>query len=387
MRGQYRFYAVVIPGLEKLAADELASLSAINIHAEEGGVGFSGTMDTLFRVNIRARTPTRILLRLAKFSAMGEQTFSHALTGIEWARYLRRRDTVRFHVSLHQSRLKHADVIEHIIRESIEKTVWEDEDHITSSLPATTFQFQDIYVRLNNNHGTVSLDTSGERLDRRGYRLMTVQAPLRETIAAAVLRWIEWTPDLPLCVPMCGSGTFAIEAAWMATQTAPGSGRHFLFETWPSFREKRWQRTLQKVQNMHKRDRELCIYASDVEGDALRATRANAVKAGVEAHLQVQQHNVFDLRPEHCLPVGEHVQGMMICNPPYGLRLKEDHLVFFRKLGILLRTHFFGWDVAIFCPDTACVAALALPIRKTLRLRHGGRWLNVLHVNAAIKRK
>lgn len=363
-----RMYAVVIPGMESLAADELAELSAHAIQPDEGGVAFSGTWDTLFRVNLRSRLITRILLRLGKFQAERIEQFEKAVAGLDWQHYLNGKDLVNVEVSSHQSRLRHT----RMLQQAVLKVVKPFTVNQKSADSATS---QTVFVRLNNNRCVISLDTSGERLDRRGYRVQSVAAPVRETIAAGVLRWMNWQAEIPLINPMCGSGTIAIEAAMMARNLSPSLQHSFPFISWPCLKPRIWKKSLDKAQQL-KGNEPLAIRATDISQQCVSASRENAGKAGVSSSLVIGQQDCFDMD----VSAMGLSQGLMICNPPYGQRLQGDARGLYHRLGRWFEAQGPGWQMALFSPDKGCSRALALPVKRSLQLRHGGKWIEVLHL-------
>ncbi len=362
----YRFYAVVIPGLEDIAMKELEQLSAHEIQKDNGGVHFSGTMDTMFRVNIRSRCITRVLLRLKRFTAMSLNDIREKTQQVEWARFLNANVSLRVHVSCHASKLMHTAKIEAEICEAIKKSGFSlnSEDNT-----------QQVFIRIENNRCLLSIDTSGERLDRRGYRLEGGKAPLRETLAAGVLQWMEWTQAETLMVPMCGSGTFAIEAAIAATHQAPGLNHAFAFLAWPQLKQKAWERVLKRARTMVKNIDSLPVYASDINQDAIEVTKRNAQRANVEKLMSIEQKDVKELsKPERDEP------GLIVCNPPYGQRIDTNVRGLYAALGKLYQRDYRDWRMAVFSPERACEQALGLPVKRRLKVKHGGQWMYILHI-------
>jgi len=231
-------------------------------------------------------------------------------------------------------------------------------------------------LRIDDNICTVSIDTSGERLDRRGYRKFSGLAPVRETIVAAILRWMQWTPDQPLLAPMCGSGTFAIEAAMIAAKKAPGLSHDFPFVRWPSLQQKRWKRALQKAESMHS-DVKPQIFASDLAAGILDQAKENARCADVFEQITFAQLDARQLM----VPEGVSESGLIVCNPPYGDRVKGDVTTLCRQLGKQFKQHFSGWKMAVMVPDKDCEKALGLPVKKRLKIKHGGKWVHVLFIS------
>ncbi|MDT8375830.1 MAG: class I SAM-dependent RNA methyltransferase [Mariprofundaceae bacterium] len=363
----YHFYAIVIPGLEAVAAKELEELSAHEIRTDSGGVHFAGTMETMFRVNLRSRCITRVLLRLKRFTAMSLSDLGQKVEKVAWEQYLNSDSGITVHANCHASKLMHTTKIENEVREAIKKSGFSG-----NSAAAR----QQIFIRIENNRCLLSIDTSGERLDRRGYRLESGKAPVRETLAAGVLQWMQWRPDEALLVPMCGSGTFAIEAAMMGIRQAPGLAHAFPFLTWPQLKQKGWERVLKRTQAMMRDDIDaLSIHASDVNPDAVETAARNADRAGVERLIHMEQKEIKELKSH------EHLHsGLVICNPPYGQRIDTNVHALYATLGKMHKNEFSGWRMAVFSPDHRCEKYLGLSVKRRLKVKHGGKWVNILHV-------
>ena len=362
----YRFYAIVTPGLEKIAAKELEQLSAHEIKTDNGGVHFSGTMETMFRANLRSRSITRILMRLKKFTALSLNDLSRAVEQIDWTQFLDR-SNVAVHASCQASKLMHTAKIENEIKDRIGKSV----------LPVESEGFeQQLFIRIENNRCLLSIDTSGDRLDRRGYRLESGKAPLRETLASAILQWIEWKPDEPLMVPMCGSGTFAIEAALMANRMASGLAHAFPFLHWPQLKRKGWERVLERTRSMQLSEvGSLGIHASDINPEAVAITGRNAGRAGVEQWIHLEKRDVREL-----LPPENSNEGVIVCNPPYGQRIDTNVSALYAALGRTFKNSFHGWRMAVVLPDLKLESQLELPVKRRIKVKHGGKWVYVVHV-------
>jgi putative N6-adenine-specific DNA methylase len=235
--------------------------------------------------------------------------------------------------------------------------------------PAT----QQVLIRLVNNQCTISLDTSGELLHRRGYRLATAKAPLRETLACAVLTLCGWRPDQPLLDPFCGAGTFAIEAARWVLGIPPGWDRSFAFHSWPSFDQATWE-ALRAGMGAARRAALPCpITCSDREPGAVRMARDNAARAGVVDLVPIEQGDFFDLRPGA-------PPGLVVINAPYGHRVGHGDLrALYRHLGDHLREHFRGWRYAVLCGNPTLARATGLTPDRGHSLLHGGRHVPLLH--------
>jgi putative N6-adenine-specific DNA methylase len=361
------FYAIVIPGLEAIAAKELDELSAHEIRIDSGGVHFAGTMETMFRVNLRSRCITRVLLRLKRFTAMTLGGLRNRAEQIEWGQFLNRESEISVHASCHSSRLMHTAKIENEICEAVRKAGF---------FPGSGDSKQQIFIRIENNRCLLSIDTSGERLDRRGYRLESGKAPVRETVAAGVLQWMEWMPDEVLVVPMCGSGTFAIEAAMIGIKQAPGMTHEFPFLAWPQLKRKGWERVFKRTQAMMRDDvNSLSIYASDINPDAIEIAARNADRAGVKKFIHIEKKEIKELSsPEH-----GH-SGLIVCNPPYGQRIDTNVHALYAALGKIHKKDFSDWRMVVFSPDHRCEKHLGLSVKRRLKVKHGGKWINILHI-------
>jgi len=364
-----QFFAIMPPGMEAIAAAELKALSAHDINPVAGGVAFSGSMDTMMRVNLRARCITRVLLRLASFKALSFPELYNKSKRVDWQRYFAEGAQLSLRASCHGSRLLHSGRVEKAVLDAIRDGCI----HVTASAgeqePA-----QQILIRVDKDQCTISIDCSGERLDRRGYRLHSGMAPLRETIAAAMLQWMEWQPDEVLLTPMCGSGTFAIEAALMAARKAPGLMHDFAFLHWPSLKQKRWQRVKEKAEAMVVKP-QVHIRASDVDGRMLAQARQNAKDADV---LDLIDFSVLDIA--RLAPPTAVSSGLIIVNPPYGGRIEADARAIYAMLGKVFKERFSGWRMMVIVPDQGCERALAVPVKRRLKVKHGGHWVHMLQL-------
>ncbi|MDQ6999526.1 MAG: class I SAM-dependent RNA methyltransferase [Mariprofundus sp.] len=380
--GNLSCYAVVVPGLETMAGDELNELAAHNVQVEEGGVSFTTTMDGLFRINLRSRIVTRVLIRLASFRAMSFPELYNKSRKVAWEHYIGSQVSVSVRASCKTSKLMHSGRAEQAVSDAVRdrleiaslKTVSRKDE--AGAIEANNMgNEQQILLRIENNQCTISLDTSGERLDRRGYRLHSGKAPVRETIAAAMLRWMDWSVDEPLLTPMCGSGTFAIEAAWIAEKRAPGLNHRFPFIHWPVFKQKRWHRAVEKARAMQSSS-SVCIIASELDAGILKQARENAALAGVGDVISFEKLDVCRLT----VPENISDPGLIVCNPPYGDRVKVDVKSLYKSLGEVFSQQFSGWRMAVMVPDQICENALGLKVKKRFKIKHGGRWVHVLSV-------
>lgn len=369
----HAWFAPCAPGFEAVVAKELAALDAADVQAESGGVAFRGKLEIGYQANLWLRAANRVLLRVATFRAKRpEELFRHA-QGLHWEAFLALDVPLRFRISHFKSWLSHEGLIESTLRDAIRRRLVDlglEAAVADLEAPAEADDapvLQRIMVRIEEDQVTLSLDSSGDHLHRRGYRLATAKAPLRETLAAGMLLRSGYDGQGPLVDPMCGSGTFAIEAALIARRLPPGRGRSFLFERWPSFREATWSHLRKRALAEALPDAPAPILARDSNTGAMRAAQANAERAGVAQDLVFEQADFFK-----ALPPDE--KGWVVMNPPYGLRVGEatELRTLYRRLGARLRSAYAGWSYAVLVPESRLIEALSLPSDEPLWIPHGG---------------
>jgi len=372
----YRLFAVTSPGLESFAAAELGALgitanppvsfsAAGELKEESGGVEFEGSLADLYRSNLTLRTANRIIYRIGEFSAVSFPELRKKAARIPWETVLRPGQPVALRVTCHKSKLYHSDGVAERVAGAIE-------DYLGKLSPVQKFDEnskplpQLILVRFSHDSCTISVDTSGELLHRRGYRLETAKAPLRETLAAGLLMASGWDARSPLMDPFCGSGTIAIEAALMARRIVPGKNRRFAFMDWPGFDEKKWKHQLSRAvsQEIHN---PVSIIASDRDAGAIRIAKSNAERAGVVESIQLYCQAVSAMQPPNR-------PGWVITNPPYGVRVSatRDLRDLYAQFGNVLRQHFLGWKTGILCSSDILIGQMHLGGTETFPLTNGG---------------
>jgi putative N6-adenine-specific DNA methylase len=358
-------FAVTNLGFEKLVKADLAALPLSNpiLKIQPGGICFHGKLADLMLANLHLRMATRILMRLDTFKAESFFELSRKLSTIPWELFLYRNQHVTVNVTSHHSRLYHSHAVAQRIHQSIA-------DRQTAMMPgATNLSDQQLFIRILKNRLTLSLNSSGESLYKRGLKHHGGLAPLRETFAAAILKMAGYHQDKPLIDPMCGSGSFSLEAAMMVKNIAPGLHRQFAFSRWPAFQPKRWRFLLNEAQSAVVHRNHPTIFASDNSRKATNTLSDCIKKHHLKDAIEVQNKNFFDLKPKHWT---RH-KGMVVINPPYGFRMKEGsniHL-FFSELVDKLSSDYKGWQVALLVPQHAAKNVRSLTL-KTYRLTHGG---------------
>lgn len=368
------FYAIVLPGLETLAAAELTQLSAHDMEIEHGGVRFSGSIQLLYRVNLRSRFITRVLMRLRKFSNITLEGLGFEVEKIAWHLFLSAQSQIKVQVSTRHSRLNHSEAIAQQVSRSIKTAL----PQIGTDTAAN--HVQTIHIHIDNNHGSISLDTSGERLDKRGYRLESAKAPMRETLAAAMIQWSGWQPEQMLLVPMCGSGTIAIEAALFAQKCAVNQHHDFACLHWHNVKHKTFEAVLEKSIAM-KTTLQTNILASDIHKGGIEISQRNAQRAEVASLISFKVLDIHLLnKPSH------EAGGVVLLNPPYGQRIGESAstLSLWHDLGCMLKKQFLNdplWKVVIICPDPSLEKALHVDVTRRLKVTHGGLAVQFLELN------
>lgn len=377
----YTAFAVCAPGLEPLVVAELRSLGVSRITGSPGGVSFTCDDEGLARTQLSLRVASRVLIRLMEFRAESFSQLEKSARKVEWARVMGPGDLVRLRVTCRKSALYHSGAVAQRVEAEIVRAVKGvrfaasasvDEDDATESdeTPATAAGArgeQLIVVRLDHDRCTISADASGELLHRRGYRLAIGRAPLRETLAAAMLLGAGYDPKRPLADPMCGSGTIAIEGALIARRIAPGLARTFAAEAWPGADAAVWAKARETVKKRILPSAPAPILASDRDEGAVQAAMENAERAGVAHDITFSVRSLSDFEP----PAGE---GLLLTNPPYGHRVGERDPLrdLFARFGQLIYTRCNGWDAAFLSAERSLEAQTGLDLEELFATKNGG---------------
>lgn len=368
-------FAISAPGLERILGSELDQLGAPDIEVIEGGVAFSGDLSLLYKANLSLRTASRVVVRVAEFHADSFHELERRAKRIRWDEYLSRGSRVRFRVTCRKSRLYHSDAVAERFAEAIVQQVGavdiapagpevsEDSDH---SLAAEALS-QLFIVRLTHDNCVVSADSSGPLLHRRGYRLASGKAPVRETLAAAMVIGSGWDRRSPLVDPMCGSGTIAIEAALLARGIPPGLHRSFAFQAWPGYDSELWESIKGAASERVTQAANGVLLASDRDDGGVKLALENAARAGVLTDINFQSQSISAM----LLPPGP---GLIVTNPPYGIRVGERGPLrnLYAQLGKVLKERAKGYSVGLLSADTALESMLRLPLEEVFRTRNGG---------------
>ncbi|HEX2188840.1 MAG TPA: hypothetical protein VHG51_08085, partial [Longimicrobiaceae bacterium] len=368
-------FAVTAPGLEELCAAELREMG-IAAAAEPGGAAWEGTRAQLFDANLRLRTASRVLVRVAEFRARTWFELERHARRVPWERWVRPGGAVRLRVASKKSKLYHEGAIAERLLDAVARSVGplgsagtagggDEEDEGAEG--------QLFVVRFHYDRCTLSVDSSGALLHLRGYRQALAKAPLRETLAAAMLLGSGWDGAAPLLDPMCGSGTVAIDGALLARKVAPGlaspdrTPRRYAFLEWPDHDARLWDQAVARAAAEALPSAPGPIVASDRDAGAVEAARANAERAGVLDDLALEARPLSAMEP----PPGP---GWLVSNPPYGVRVGEAEGLrnLYAALGRTARAKLPGWTLALLSADRALEAQVRVRWEEALRTRNGG---------------
>lgn len=362
---KYRIFVSCAPGIESLLTKECRTLGLKPIqddsskspglpNEDPGGVLLEGGLEDLYRCNLHLRTASRVSVRVGEFYAAAFSELRKKAARLPWEHFLLPGQPVKISVSCHKSKLYHSDAV-------AERVLGAINDHfaaLTGSKSARSKLSADgqlILVRLVNNQCTISMDSSGNLLHKRGYRQETAKAPLRETLAAALLLAVGYDGSRPLIDPFCGSGTIPIEAALIAGHIPPGIAREFSFTRWPNFDPAAWNSLLQQARRAILPPAQPII-GYDRDAGAIKIAAANAARAGQKEVVNFKQQPISELQPLD-------TTGWIVTNPPYGVRVhsNKDLRDLFARFGSILLNSFSGWQVGVLSNDPVMTGNLALP--------------------------
>ena len=355
----FQFFATCPRGLEALLADELLAQRALKIVVTDGGVSFEGSLETMYRVNLHSRIATRIMSRVGQGSYATEEDIYKATFKLHWPSWFKVNQTIRVKVTGVKCPLKSLDFVTLRIKDAVCDRFREE----GALRPSVSVRDPDVRIHayLTQDQYQLYLDTSGAPLYQRGFRDVSVIAPLRENLAAGIIMLSGWIPGTPFLDPMCGSGTFLIEAAMMAVNQPPGMKRTFGFQKLTSFDEGLWKKIETEAMNKMKPIEFLDIYGSDMDLRAVRVARHNLKVAGLEEVAKVMQSDFIKLEP----PTSE---GTLVTNPPYGQRIGEDEDLkeVYPVWAKHMKESFGGWNTYFLTADLEMPKDMRLkPSKKT----------------------
>jgi putative N6-adenine-specific DNA methylase len=350
-----RFFATCGRGIEPVLADELRVLGAAEVVPGRGGVSFRGDLTLLYQANLWLRTAIRVLRPIFETDVSSPDELYETVRSLDWARYLTPEHTLAVDCNVRDSHITHSKyaalrVKDAICDQFVEKCGKRPSVDVDQPMIG-------LNLHIHRDHAVLSLDSSGESLHKRGYRPIQTRAPLNEALAAALVLLTGWRGDRPFADPLCGSGTLAIEAAWIALRRPPGLTRkRFGFQGWMDFDIELWTSLRDEARRGVGRMLPAPILASDARGDAVSFAINNARAAGIGHLLRFDKRDVRDFQP----PPGS--AGVLLCNPPYGERIGEEKNLFalYRLLGEVFAQRCRGWTVYVFTGNPRLAAAIGL---------------------------
>jgi len=338
---QHRYFAQANPGLVEIAAGELAALGARHLHLTGGGVEFEADLEGLYRINYQARLVSRVLAPLAQFDCHGPDDLYRGAKALAWERIFSLHHTFAVFANVRSQTLRHSGFAALRVKDAVADRFRERYGRRPDVDPKSPDLW--IALHLEADRATVSLDTSGGSLHRRGYRRQTVEAPIQETLAAAMVHWAQWDARRPLVDPMCGSGTLACEALMAACGIPAGYlRRRFGFEFLPDYDNRRWAALKRRADGqIHAVDPGL-IQVGDVAVQAVSAARANLARLPHGGKVRVRCCDFQDWQGLE--------NALILCNPPYGLRLARgaDLAGWYARLGDFLKQRCRGATALIY---------------------------------------
>ncbi len=354
-------FLVTFPGLEAALAEEARSKGFRQPRAVPGGVTIGGGWPEVWRANLWLRGASRVLVRVGRFPASHLATLDDRARALPWAELLRPETPFRVVAECHSSRLYHSGAVAERVTRAI---------HAATGGQEAADGLR-VLVRMSENICTISLDTSGEPLHRRGFKQAIGPAPLRETMAALFLQQCGYRGEEPLVDPMCGAGTLVLEAADQVARLNPGRERSFAFEGLVSFDPAAWA-AMRGVRRLPRTG--ILCYGSDRDAGSVAMATANAARAGLSGFTAFQTLPISTAAPPPGPP------GLVMINPPYGTRLAEDSDLrpLYQTLGRVLRDRFAGWRVGLVTSEPRLAAATALPfLAPGPPVPHGGLRVNL----------
>lgn len=353
----FEIFLACPPGLEPLLRDEARELGFAKPACTAGGVTVQGGWPEVWRANLMLRGAGRVLARIGSFRAMHLAQLDKRARKFDWVAVLRSDVPVKVETTCRKSRIYHAGAATQRVEGALRDV---------AGLNVTPQAALTLRVRIEDDLCTFSVDTSGELLHKRGHKPAVGKAPMRETLAALFLRQCGYSGTEPLLDPMCGSGTFVIEAAEIAMGLAPGRSRHFAFESLASFDTDTWEKMRKDIQPKRT---DLHFYGSDRNAGAVTNARQNAERAGVATNTVFHHHAISDV------PRPDGTPGLVIVNPPYGGRIGNKKLLYalYGSFGQVMRERFRGWRVGIITNEPGLARATALPFEPLgAPVNHGG---------------
>ena len=365
--------AKTFKGLEEVLAQELIELGANDVLIERRAVSFKGDKALLYRANLCLRTALRVLVPVISFKTKNTDGLYEQLKRLDWSRYMTEDTSFAIDATVYSETFRNSLFVTYRVKDAI-ADYW---NRKTGKRPNVSTREPDLLVNVHiaNEQVTVSLDSSGESLHKRGYRVATTEAPINEVLAAGMLLMAGWKGQSDFYDPMCGSGTILIEAALIARNIAPGVFRQsFAFEKWKDFDAELWNDIYND--DSAERDFNHHIYGSDASFYAIQQSAKNVKSAGVQKDIDLRQIRMEEIKNPFSLPCGEgegRVSSLVMLNPPYGERLKSNKEMedLYGAIGTALKHQFAGSTAWIISSNAAAMKCVGLKPSKKYRLLNG----------------
>ena len=363
---EFEMLAKTFKGLEQVLATELVQLGANNVQVERRAVSFTGDKRMLYTANMCLRTASRVLVPILSFKAQKADDIYEQVKALDWSQYMTVKTTFQIDATVYSDYFRHSQFVTYRVKDAIVDYWMERENQ----RPSVKLEGADLYlnVHIAGDRVTLSLDSSGESLHKRGYRVANTQAPINEALAAGMLLLAGWNGQSDFYDPMCGSGTLLIEAALIARNIAPGVYRQgFAFEKWADFDADLWD----EVYNDDSREREFKhkIYGSDAGFYAVQAATKNIQSASLQRDIEVKQIRIEELRLADTNTDG----ALVMINPPYGERLSQDKNVLrlYQDMGTALKHQFSGATAWVISSNEEALKCIGLRPAKKIHLVNG----------------
>jgi 23S rRNA G2445 N2-methylase RlmL len=359
------FFATTPRGLERVLENELHSFGIKKAKAAIAGAGFSGSWGDCYRANLELVSASRVLYPVLDFPAYNPDNIYHNILKHDWTKYIDPSQTIAMDSSVRDSIIHDLRIVALKSKDAVVDQ-FRNKFGVRPNVDTENPDLQ-ISIRLVKNMATVSLDTSGGSLHARGYRDRGAPAPLKENLAASLIKMTGWDEKSPLMDPMCGSGTFCIEAALMALKIPPGVFRkRFGFQKWKTFQGDIFKEIATEIGSRQLDDVPFRIYGSDIDPRAVAAARANSENAGTEIVTLFKNVDLMEVIPAP-------TPGILITNPPYGERLESgtDLVPLYKRLGELIQTKFKGWQAFVLLTKPEHIEAIGIKPFVTHRVFNG----------------
>ena len=359
------YFATVARGLEEIAAQELTTLGGENVTPTFTGVQFQGDQKLLYKVNLWSRLIFRVLVPIKTFPCHNAKQLYGEVQEINWENYLSPESTFMVHCTGKNQQLNHT----HFSALQVKNAIADQQTQFFGKRSNVNLENPDLIINLHieKTQGILSLDSTGESLHRRGYRPAMGIAPLKETLAAALLTMTDWETNLPLLDPMCGSGTFPIEAGLKALNIAPGRLRNqFAFEQWFDFNRELWEQLKQEAKQQELSQLSAGIYGYDRDFDVLKQAQTNAKNCHLQQQIYWSQIELSAVEP----PLD---RGIIICNPPYGKRIGDTKALgsLYKQLGDIFKQRFKGWVAYVLSGNKALTKQIGLRTSQRIPVYNG----------------